>query len=130
MKLSKFLLEKDLKNLDGLNKESERSFSSHENETLYTKESFPLIANSSVDVKGRSEHKNNAHTQSLVVLISIIGMYILNCEARLRALKLPSLEYRRVRGGMIEIYKILKNIYDPCTLYLGYVPPMMEVPLR
>ena len=45
----------------------------------------------------------------------ITGMESLNYEARLRALKLPSLEYRRIRGDMIEVYKILKNIYDPIT---------------
>ena len=38
-------------------------------------------------------------------------------ESRLRALKMPSLEYRRVRGDMIEVYKILNNIYDPITTH-------------
>ena len=28
---------------------------------------------------------------------------------------LPSLEYRRVRGDLIETYKILQEIYDPIT---------------
>jgi hypothetical protein len=31
---------------------------------------------------------------------------------RLKALKLPSLAYRRVRGDMIETYKILMGLYD------------------
>ena len=31
---------------------------------------------------------------------------------RLRALNLPTLSYRRIRGDMIEIYKIIKEIYD------------------
>ena len=37
----------------------------------------------------------------------------LSYEERLRTLKLPILSYRRKRGGMIEVYKIINNIYDP-----------------
>ena len=33
-------------------------------------------------------------------------------EERLRMLKLPSLCYRRVRGDMIEMFKITHNFYD------------------
>ena len=36
-------------------------------------------------------------------------------EERLRLLGLPSLEFRRIRGNMIEVFKILNGIYDPCT---------------
>ena len=36
-------------------------------------------------------------------------------EERLRALKLPTLEYRRKRGAMIEVFKILTNRYEPET---------------
>ena len=46
---------------------------------------------------------------------NIIGMKKLEYEERLRALKLPSLEYRRIRGDMIEVYKILYKMYDPIT---------------
>ena len=45
----------------------------------------------------------------------IIGMGDLEYEDRLRKLKLPSLEYRRTRGDMIETFKITHNIYDNKT---------------
>ena len=37
----------------------------------------------------------------------------LSYEDRLRKLQLPTLRYRRLRGGMIETYKLLHDIYDP-----------------
>ena len=36
----------------------------------------------------------------------------LNYLERLRKLELPTLSYRRIRGQMIEVYKIINNIYD------------------
>ena len=36
----------------------------------------------------------------------------LSCEDRLRKLQLPTLRYRRLRGDMIEVYKIIKGKYD------------------
>ena len=45
----------------------------------------------------------------------IKGLNKLNYVERLRALKLPSLEYRRKRGDLIEMYKIVQGINDPCT---------------
>ena len=48
---------------------------------------------------------------------NIIGMKKLDYGERLKTLKLPSLEYRRVRGDMIEVYKILTNHYDPLTTH-------------
>ena len=36
----------------------------------------------------------------------------LSYEDRLKTLKLPTLRYRRLRGDMIETYKILNKIYD------------------
>ena len=42
----------------------------------------------------------------------IPGFYTLSYEERLRKLKLPTLAYRRLRGDLIETYKILTNKYD------------------
>lgn len=39
----------------------------------------------------------------------------LTYEERLKQLKLPTLAYRRARGDMIEVYKIITDIYDPKT---------------
>ena len=36
----------------------------------------------------------------------------MNYEDRLRKLKMPTLKYRRIRGDMIEVFKILRGIYD------------------
>ena len=41
------------------------------------------------------------------------GMSDLSYSERLRKLKLPTLAYRRVRGDMIELFKILTGKYDP-----------------
>ena len=43
----------------------------------------------------------------------IPGFNNLNYEERLNKLKLPTLNYRRHRGDMIEIYKISSGKYDP-----------------
>ena len=43
------------------------------------------------------------------------GMKNLTYHERLTKLKLPSLEYRRFRGDLIETYKILHSLYDPLT---------------
>ena len=45
----------------------------------------------------------------------VIGMYDLEYSQRLERLGLPSLEYRRMRGDLIETYKVLHEIYDPIT---------------
>ena len=34
---------------------------------------------------------------------------------RLSKLKMPTLKYRRMRGDMIEVFKIINDIYDPLT---------------
>ena len=54
----------------------------------------------------------------------IIGLTDMNYGERLVQLKLPSLEYRRLRGDLIEVYKILHSMYDVCTVskLLSLVP--------
>ena len=42
----------------------------------------------------------------------IPGLRDLSYQERLEKLKLPTLVYRRARGDMIEVYKILSDIYD------------------
>ena len=37
----------------------------------------------------------------------------LSYEELLRKLELPTLSYRRLRGDMIEVYKIIQGHYDP-----------------
>ena len=44
---------------------------------------------------------------------SIPGLSSLSYEERLRKIKIPTLAYRRIRGDMIETYKILTGKYDP-----------------
>ena len=45
----------------------------------------------------------------------VMGMKDLEYSERLRALRLPSLEYRRLRGDLIEVYKMIHGLYDPLT---------------
>ena len=42
----------------------------------------------------------------------IIGMREMSYEERLKSLKIPSLEYRRIRGDLIETFKITHKFYD------------------
>ena len=47
------------------------------------------------------------------------GMDNLNYAERLAKLNLPSLTYRRHRGDLIEVYKIITHKYDPevCDMF-------------
>ena len=43
----------------------------------------------------------------------IPGFYDLPYPERIKKLEIPTLAYRRVRGDMIQVYKILNDKYDP-----------------
>ena len=43
------------------------------------------------------------------------GLNSFSYEDRLSRLKLPSLEFRQIRGDMIQVYKIAHNFYDNAT---------------
>ena len=43
----------------------------------------------------------------------IPGYSNLTYEQRLQKLKLPTLKFRRIRGDMIETFKIMSKVYDP-----------------
>ena len=45
----------------------------------------------------------------------VIKVKKLHYEERLRQLKIPALKYRRIRGDMIELYKIFAGKYDNNT---------------
>ena len=42
----------------------------------------------------------------------VISIKNLTYKNRLKRLTLPTLKYRRIRGDMIEVYKIVTNKYD------------------
>ena len=51
----------------------------------------------------------------------IFRLQNLSYDERLKALNLPTLKYRRLRGDMIELYKMVKGSYDPdVSLHLNY----------
>ena len=52
-------------------------------------------------------------TYILEKLNSIMKLKKIPYKDRLMHLKLPTLKYRRLRGDMIEVFKITHNIYDP-----------------
>ena len=56
----------------------------------------------------------------------IFGYQEMDYEERLRSLQLPSLEYRRHRGDLIEMFKITHGMYDPVTTRSLFSLNLME----
>ena len=63
----------------------------------------------------------NPHSKKLISMIEnvqrrasklIPGYYRKSYKERLKSLKLPTLQYRRYRGDMIELYKMTHTLYD------------------
>ena len=63
----------------------------------------------------RKKHINEIEKVQRQFTKHIKGLKKLSYTDRLSTLKLPSLEFRRLRGDFIEVYKILHGIYDPLT---------------
>ena len=47
----------------------------------------------------------------------IKGLVNVPYEDRLKQIKLPCLEYRLIRGDIIQVFKIVNKHYDPLTTY-------------
>jgi len=48
----------------------------------------------------------------------VSGLRNKSYKERLIELKLPTLKYRRIKGDMMEVYKLLMNKYDDNTVHL------------
>jgi len=59
--------------------------------------------------KGDIENIEKVQKRATELIISLNKLPYLK---RLRQLKLPTLKYRRLRGDMIEVFKIIHNYYD------------------
>ena len=81
-------------------------------------------------VRSHLEYANSAWNPCSMVLIRDIEKvqkratkHVLSCKhmaykQRLEYLHLPTLKYRRLRGDMIEVYKIMHELYEPAIVPL------------
>ena len=67
---------------------------------------------SSVWIPYKKKHIDSIENVQRRATKMLPGLSNLSYEERLRKLKLPSLRYRRMRGDMIEVFKIISGIYD------------------
>jgi len=96
---------------------------------LLCRDSFVMLYKSMV--RSHIEYANavwNPHREGLIKDLERVQMRATKLvpglkkkcyKERLMALKLPTLKYRRIRGDMIEVYKLLTNMYDDNTVQLG-----------
>jgi len=62
------------------------------------------------------KHKDEIESIQRSFTKNIFSVKKLSYEQRLENLKLPSLEYRRLRGDLIQTFKILRQFYDIKTV--------------
>jgi hypothetical protein len=60
----------------------------------------------------QAKHKDEIENEQRRATKQLSGMSNLSYPERLQKLKLPTLAYRRIRGDMIELFKILTGKYD------------------
>ena len=71
----------------------------------------------SVWSNGLKKYKNLVENVQRKLTKHITGLQDISYEDRLKIIKLPSLEYRLLRGDMIQVFKIANNYYDPVTTH-------------
>jgi len=98
------------------------------NFNLLCRDSFVMLYKSMV--RSHLEYANsvwNPHGEGLIKELERVQMRATKLVSGLRKtcykqrlveLKLPTLKYRRIRGDMIEVYKLLTNKYDDNTVHL------------
>ena len=64
---------------------------------------------------GIKKYKNLVENVQRKFTKYIKGLTNIPYEERLKSIKLPSLEYRLIRGDMIQVFKIANKYYDPIT---------------
>ena len=64
-----------------------------------------------MEPRAKEGHQHDRNVQRRAMKM-IPGLKDLSYPEWLRALKLPTLVYRRLRGDMIETYKVIRKVYD------------------
>ena len=64
---------------------------------------------------GIKKYKNLVENVQRKFTKYIKGLTNVPYEERLKSIKLPSLEFRQIRGDMIQVFKIANKYYDPIT---------------
>ena len=64
---------------------------------------------------GIKKYKNLVENVQRKFTKYIKGLTNVPYEERLKSIKLPSLEFRLIRGDMIQVFKIANKYYDPMT---------------